>query len=509
VVRRVAAVLAAVGLWLAWTSAAPRLSRPGDAAVVATAAAIALPLLCLAIVVYAALLRDRPRLQAAVAIGGLALAAWGIYASHGEPAAAGKLLAAASIGLLAAAVFERSWQVALVALLVIVVDTWSVYAGPTHALLQGDRQQLSWFTVPLAGAGVSSAGAIGSVDLLFLALFTAAAWRFHLRPAVTIPLCVASLPATYVLANAIGQDLPALPLLSIAFVLPNVRRLLPSAPPLIDATRQPATAANVRRNASGRADRSIRWVAARDALWAVLDPLVRPGAAVAVVGAGNCDDLPLTRLAERAGHVDLMDLDVSAPAAAIGREPRELQVKLRAVATDVTGGLADRIVRAVAAGRMAPVPVQDWAPLGTAPYDVVVGDLFYTQLLYPGLLDAGVAEERIAIALRTYGAALTGLAVSRLQATARGGVVVHVDDPVAWWDGHDQPFTPDQVLAAAARGADDALRLIETGNRPIGADPRDALAALGVPVRRTAFWVWRFAPRVDYLVCASVANGLS
>jgi hypothetical protein len=508
VVRRVAAVLAAVGLWLAWTSAAPHLSRPDDAGVVATGAAIALPLACLAIVVYALLLRDRMWLQVAAAGAGLALAAWGIHTSHTGAAGAGKLVAAASIGLLAAAAFERSWQVALVAVLVIGVDAWSVYAGPTHALLQGDQQRLSWFTVPIAGAGVTSAGGIGSVDLLFLALFVAASLRFELRPAVTIPLCVLSLPLTYAIANAIGADLPALPLLSAAFVLPNIRRLLPNAPPLIDAARQPATAANVRRNASGRADRSIRWLAARDALWAVLDPVVRQGAAVAVVGAGNCDDLPLTRLAERAGHVDLMDLDITATTAAIAREPAELQVRLRAVAADVTGGLADRIVRAVAAGRMAPVPVQDWQPIGDAPYDVVIGDLFYTQLLYPGLLDAGVPEERIAIALKTYSAALTGLAVSRLQATARGGVVVHIDDPIAWWDGHEQPFTAEEALAAAARGADDALRLIETGNRPIGSDPRLALAALGIPVRRTAFWVWQFAPRVDYLVCASVAKGL-
>jgi hypothetical protein len=445
----------------------------------------------------------------AVALIGLAVAAIAIHYSHGELAGAGKLLAAASVGLLAAAALDRSWQVALVALLIIGVDTWSVYAGPTHALLQGNPHRLSWFTIPLAGPGVSVTAEIGAVDLLFLALFVGATLRFHLRPAVTIPLCVASLPVTLILANAVGHDLPALPLLAVAFVAPNVKRLLPGAPPLIDAQRRPATAANIRRNGGGRPDRSVRWLAARDALWGVLDPIVASGATVAVIGAGNCDDLPLTRLAERAGRVDLLDVDVAATTAAIKREPRPQRDRIRALTDDITGGVADRIVRDVADGRMAAVPVQDWEPVGEGPYDVVVGDLFYTQLLYPGLLDAGLPEERIGIALRTYGAALTGLVVSRMHASAPGGTVVHVDDPIAWWDGHDQPFTCEQVLTAAARSADDALRLIETGRRPTGADPREALAALGIPIRLTVFWAWRFAPRVDYLACATIAPGVT
>jgi hypothetical protein len=29
------------------------------------------------------------------------------------------------------------------------------------------------------------------------------------------------------------------------------------------------------------------------------------------------------------------------------------------------------------------------AAVGDAPYDLVIGDLFYSQLLYPAMLDAG------------------------------------------------------------------------------------------------------------------------
>ncbi len=491
-VRRAAAVLVAAGAWLAWTYGAPHLPRPTDHAITATLAAVALPLACLAIVAYAGLFRQAPTLQVVAAVAGILVAVWGMHASWIELAGMGKLVAAGSLGLLAAGIVERSWHVALIAIAVIGVDIYSVFAGPTRAMLEGHHHALSWLTVPLAGPGMPVAAEIGSTDMLFLALFVGAAWRFRLRPGLTIPLCVGSLSATLVLANWFDRALPALPLLALAFLLPNLRRLSPTAPPLPDPQR-PATAANQRRNLTGRGDRAARWVGARDGLWEVLDPIVRAGASVAVVGAGNCDDVPLTRLAERAGRVDLLDVDTTAPAAAIRREPRGRRDRLRALDVDVTGGLADRIVREVAAGRMAPVPVQDWEPVGDAPYDVVVGDLLYSQLLYPGLLDAHVPDERIGIALRTYGDALTGLVVSRLQASAPAGRVVHVDDPVAWWEGHDQPFT----LRAGAGGrrpqrgggaAPDRDRQPADRGRPSGGaggagSPRPAHELLALAVR--------------------------
>lgn len=50
----------------------------------------------------------------------------------------------------------------------------------------------------------------------------------------------------------------------------------------------------------------------RDALWQLLDPLLSPTARVAVLGAGNGDDLPLDRIAARARDVSLIDLDGAA-----------------------------------------------------------------------------------------------------------------------------------------------------------------------------------------------------
>ena len=83
--------------------------------------------------------------------------------------------------------------------------------------------------------------------------------------------------------------------------------------------------------------------------------------------------------------------------------------------------------------RARQLPTADWGPFGDGPYDVVVGDLFYSQLLTPGCATLASADERIMLALTNYGPALTGLVVSRMHASAPDGVVVHIHDPVGWW----------------------------------------------------------------------------
>ena len=84
---------------------------------------------------------------------------------------------------------------------------------------------------------------------------------------------------------------------------------------------------------------------------------------------------------------------------------------------------------------------------------------------------------------------------------------VHLHDPVGWWQSHRQPFTIADVLAAASASIQDALALVANANQPVGCDPRDALAAFGIPIRETRMWRWPFADGVDYLVCASVTRG--
>jgi hypothetical protein len=266
----------------------------------------------------------------------------------------------------------------------------------------------------------------------------------------------------------------------------------------------PTRVANASRNAGAELDRHRRWAPTRDALWDFLAPSLDEGARVAIVGAGNGDDLPLRRIARRAGEVVLIDIDPRAAEGARRRLRRAERRQVSVVGHDLTGGVADRI--ALAAVRDHPPqldPTPD-EPLPGAPYDLVVGDLLYSQLLFPALLDLGVDAERRAATLASHAPALTGAVVARLHASAPR--VVHLHDPLGWWDGHEQPVALTEILALAATdGPDVALSLAARGLGPHESDPRTALADLGLSPSATALWRWPFTADVDYLVCATLA----
>jgi hypothetical protein len=117
--------------------------------------------------------------------------------------------------------FEDVSWVVLVALIVPVVDTYSVWRGPTHTIVHHHADVFNAasvaFTVPGGGAFH-----LGLPDVLFFALFLAAAARWRLRLPWTWLALTGSFVLTLVLAistNAYG--LPALPLLAAGFLLPN------------------------------------------------------------------------------------------------------------------------------------------------------------------------------------------------------------------------------------------------------------------------------------------------
>lgn len=273
-------------------------------------------------------------------------------------------------------------------------------------------------------------------------------------------------------------------------------------------TDRPAAEANAARNARRERGRGARWAPARDALWTLLKDSLAPGARVAVVGAGNGDDLPLGRIAAIAARVTLLDIDEATAHRARGRVRRGLRRRIRVLEHDVTGGEADRIVdearRVPGAGAAPPAPPAP-DPLPGGPYDLVVGDLLYSQLLYPAMLDAGVPVERRRAVLGRDGAALTRAVVARLHASAP--VVVHLHDLACWGNGYAQPVELGAILGAAAGGdVTPGLELAATAKGPREADPRPAVAALDAPVLRTELWRWPFVEGVDYLVVATVAG---
>lgn len=268
----------------------------------------------------------------------------------------------------------------------------------------------------------------------------------------------------------------------------------------------PVCAANATRNAQATRWRAARWRRARAALWQLLERHVDRGDRVAVIGAGNGDDIPLRRLRHRAGHIDLIDLD----AAALSRARRRLITPPRpsdidTIVQDVTFGRADAIAKAARNGHAPPPPRSTPGPVSD-PYDVVVADLLFTQLLYPALLDAHLPAAIIDDTLRSHGQPLTDAVVAWLHTNAPDGLVIHLHDLLGWGAGHPQPFPLSDVLALADHDIYAALRLAQTGHRPSGCDPRPACAALGATIIDTALWHWPFTPSVDYLICATVAH---
>jgi hypothetical protein len=116
---------------------------------------------------------------------------------------------------------ELSWVV-LVAVIVPWVDSYSVWRGPTNTIVNQKPEVFSAlsFTFPVPGA--PGGAMLGLPDLLFFALYLGASARWSLRTGWTWVCLVAGLGGTMVLATELDVGgLPALPLLSVGFLVPN------------------------------------------------------------------------------------------------------------------------------------------------------------------------------------------------------------------------------------------------------------------------------------------------
>ena len=116
---------------------------------------------------------------------------------------------------------ELSWVV-LVAFVVPFVDSYSVWRGPTNTIVTKHVEVFDALSFTFPVPGVEGGAKLGLPDLLFFALFLGAAARWRLRVGWTWICLVASIGGTISLATWWNVDgLPALPLLSLGFLLPN------------------------------------------------------------------------------------------------------------------------------------------------------------------------------------------------------------------------------------------------------------------------------------------------
>ena len=118
--------------------------------------------------------------------------------------------------------FESVLWVTLVALVIPIVDSFSVWRGPTRHIVENEPQIFDVFSFAFPFPGQEASANLGLPDLLFFALFLAAAARWRLRVGWTWVALTASIGLTMWLAVAWDvAGLPALPGLAFGFLIPN------------------------------------------------------------------------------------------------------------------------------------------------------------------------------------------------------------------------------------------------------------------------------------------------
>jgi hypothetical protein len=163
--------------------------------------------------------RERWLFPAAIVLGliafGCAEAGWGL------PGNFAKLWAAIFAGWAFIRLFEQLSWVVLVAVVIPLVDIISVYRGPTKAITSHHFEVYTAVAIAFVAPG-GAAAYLGPPDVLFYALFLAAAQRFDLRVMPTWISMTSMYALTVILATALHVGgLPALPFLSFGFLAPN------------------------------------------------------------------------------------------------------------------------------------------------------------------------------------------------------------------------------------------------------------------------------------------------
>jgi hypothetical protein len=222
VVVRAPAVLALGGLLLAYYVGAERLPNVAQPWDVVFLALVLMP----ALFGLVWLLRDAWTLGPRwLALAFVALAAVTIVlelAGLELPANFAKFAAVTVLGWWFLGFFDSVSWVLLIALLIVPVDAFSVARGPTRHIVEEQPELFNVLSVAFPIPGEHASAQLGLPDILFFALFLGAAERFRLRTGWTWVATALSFGATMAAAVWLGvAGLPALPLLSAAFVLVN------------------------------------------------------------------------------------------------------------------------------------------------------------------------------------------------------------------------------------------------------------------------------------------------
>ncbi len=216
-----AASLAAVVAWHAGAEALPDIGLWPDVLVVAL---VLFPLTFGVVWLALPLRASRALPVVAFALGGLA---WALHEAGAESAFnVAKLLAYTLVGFWFMDLFEVLWGIVVVAAIIPVVDSLSVWRGPTKIVVEEKPGLFDQISIAFRFPGEDATSNIGPPDILFFALFLAAAERFRLRVGWTFVSMVALLGLTVAATAATDRGLPALPAIAVGFLVPNADLLL-------------------------------------------------------------------------------------------------------------------------------------------------------------------------------------------------------------------------------------------------------------------------------------------
>ncbi len=218
--RRAVALGAVVAALVAWDAAAGVLPDAAEWVDVGFVALVLVPVTFVIPWLALPLAHVRGVLAIAAAVGVLAVLL--SLAGMGAPFNLAKLIALTLAGFWFLELFEALSWVVLVAAVIPWVDALSVWRGPTEYVVSEQPSVFDRVSYAFRVPGEEGSANIGPPDILFLALFLAAADRFKLRVGWTWIGMVGLLSLTLILTSVFDlAGLPALPAISLGFLLPN------------------------------------------------------------------------------------------------------------------------------------------------------------------------------------------------------------------------------------------------------------------------------------------------
>jgi hypothetical protein len=136
-----------------------------------------------------------------------------------------RVLSAASLGFVLARYVLSPGAALLVAAVAAASDLFSVFAGPTKALVREDSPALDFLVLIFPTFGTPLGFGLGVSDFIFIALFAYVARALDFHYPLTLICCCAATALALTAGLLTERPLPALPFIALSFVLVNAGRL--------------------------------------------------------------------------------------------------------------------------------------------------------------------------------------------------------------------------------------------------------------------------------------------